>query len=240
LRRARFALLALLAIGGASCESAPWSGHYARLNGIRVYYEIHGHGSPLVLLHGGGGSGRSFINQIPELEKRFRVIVPDLRGQGRTSDGAGPLTYRLMADDVLALFDHLKLKRVDLVGWSDGGIVGLDLAIHHGDRLRHLVTFGANFTPDGYTPATLDWINHASAESFGATSRTAYERAAPDPSHYEISMNKVLALWRTQPNYSLDDLRSIRVPTLVVAGEHDIVRDEHTRALAAAARGLRT
>jgi pimeloyl-ACP methyl ester carboxylesterase len=140
---------------------------------------------------------------------------------------------------VLALIDHLKLKRVDVVGWSDGGIIGLDLAIHHGDRLRHLVTFGANFTPDGYTPAALDWINHASAGSFGTSSRTSYERAAPDPSHYEISMHKVLALWRTEPHYTLADLRSIRVPTLVVAGEHDMVRDDHTRALAAAIPGSR-
>jgi pimeloyl-ACP methyl ester carboxylesterase len=231
--------LGLLVLAGASCESAPWSGHYARIRGIRLYYEVHGRGAPLLLLHGGGGSGRSFSDQIPAFAKHFRVILPDLRAQGRTSDGPGPLTYHGMAEDIVALLDHLKVPRADVMGWSDGGIIGLDLAINHPERVKHLVSFGANFTPDGYTPAALDWISTANAESFGADSRREYERVAPDPSHYETTMNKVLALWRTQPNFSLAELGSIRTPTLIAAGEHDMVRQDHTEALAHAIPGAR-
>lgn len=231
--------LGLLALAGASCESAPWSGHYARVNGIRMYYEVHGHGPPLVLLHGGGGSGHVFSEQIPAFAKHFRVILPDMRAHGRTSDGAGPLTYHAMAEDIVALLDHLEVPRAEVMGWSDGGIVGLDLAIHHPERVNHLVTFGANFTPDGYTQEALDWINGANAQSFGAASRTAYDRVAPDPSHYETAMNRVLALWRTQPNFTLADLRSIHAPTLIAAGEHDMVRQDHTETLAHAIPGAR-
>ena len=231
--------LGLLVLAGASCESAPWSGHYASIRGIRLYYELHGHGAPLVLLHGGGGSGRSFTTQIPAFAKHFRVIVPDLRAHGRSSDGPGPLTYHAMAEDIVALLDHLKMPRTDVMGWSDGGIIGLDLAIHHPERVDHLVTFGANFTPDGYTPAALDWISGANAEGFGADSRRDYERAAPDPAHYETAMNKVLAMWRTQPNFTLAELHSIHASTLIAAGENDMVRQDHTEALAHAIPGAR-
>jgi pimeloyl-ACP methyl ester carboxylesterase len=239
--RARLAWLALgvALVSVAACEGAPWSGHYARVQGIRLYYEIHGRGAPLLLLHGGGGSGQSFSHQIPAFERQFRVIVPDLRAQGRTSDGPGPLTYRAMADDMIALLDRLGVKRADVVGWSDGAIVGLDLAIRHPERVDHLVSFGANFTPDGYTQPALDWISTANAESFGPDAKQDYRRLAPDPDHYEIAMHKILAMWRTQPNYSLADLRAIKARALIAAGEHDMVRDDHTRALAAAIPGAR-
>src|SRR5204863_9625719 len=105
-----------------------------------------------VLLHGGGGSGDQFNQQVPAFEKRFRLVVPDMCAQGRTNDRPGPLSYHAMAEDVIALMDHLEVKRFDVMGWSDGGNTGLDLAIHHPDRLRRRVTFGANTSPDGYNP----------------------------------------------------------------------------------------
>jgi pimeloyl-ACP methyl ester carboxylesterase len=107
-----------------------------------------------VLLHGGAGNGEQFSRQVPAFEKYFRLVVPDMCAQGRTTDREGPLTYHAMAEDVIALMDRLGVKRFDIMGWSDGGVTGLDLAIHHPDRLRRLVTFGANFSPDGLRPPT--------------------------------------------------------------------------------------
>jgi len=218
---------------------APGAGHYVRLNGIRMYYEDHGKGSPLILLHGGAGSGAQFAGQVPFFETRFRVIVPDACGQGRTTDRPGPLSYHAMAEDVIALMDSLGVKRADVMGWSDGAIEGLDLAMNHPGRIDHLVAFGANFRPDGLNPDDRAWADTAVAADFGPDMRRFYDSVAPDTTHYEAAMNKIIALWRTQPNYTAEELRRIRARTLIAAGEHDVVREEHTRALAAAIPGAR-
>jgi len=240
----RVLALAAVAAGvlAASCGGgtpSPSPGQYASVRGIRMYYEVYGHGMALVMLHGGLGDGRQFSHQIPEFSKHFRLIVPDLRAQGRTSDGPDSLTYHEEAEDVIALMDQLKVRQADVMGWSDGGIDGLDLAIHHPDRIRHLVTFGANFTPDGYMPDDVKWNQTATAESLGPDAKAAYERTAPDPSHFTVAMNRILNLWRTQPNFTLAELGTIRAPALIVAGEHDLIREEHSRALAAAIPGAR-
>ncbi len=221
----------------AACSRLPFHSHTVKLGDIRVYYEVHGHGKPLLLLHGGAGDGRQFSNQVPAFEKKFRVIVPDERAQGRTTDGAGPLTYHVMAEDMIALMDHLHLERVDIMGWSDGGIIGLDLAIHHPDRIAHLVTFGANFHPAGLRDDDREWQATASAESFGPDSKTAYEKQNPDPGHWEIAMNKVLDMWRTEPRMSLAELASIRAKTLICAGNRDLIKPAHTDSLARAIPG---
>src|SRR5262245_55705140 len=115
-----------------SCgQTTPAGGHYANVNGIRMFYVGRGAGPPLVLLHGGKGSGEQFHLQAPAFEKRYRLIIPDMCAQGRTSDRTAPLTYHAMAEDVVALADQLGLGRFDVMGWSDGGNTGLDLAIHH-------------------------------------------------------------------------------------------------------------
>jgi pimeloyl-ACP methyl ester carboxylesterase len=229
------AALALL----AACAGVPSRGHYALVNGIRVYYEVHGHGPPLFLLHGGGGSGEQFARQVPALSRHFRLILPDARAQGRTEDGPGPLTYHGMAEDVVALMDKLRIARADVMGWSDGGIVGLDLAIHHPERVDRLVSLGANFTPEGVTQESADWLEGANAGSFGPAARARYQRVAPDPDHFETAMNKLLAMWRAEPKFTLIELHSIRARTLIVAGERDDIREDHTRALAAAIPGAR-
>jgi pimeloyl-ACP methyl ester carboxylesterase len=232
------ACVALVTALAAGCGPGV-TGHRVRLRGIRMYYEVHGHGPALLLLHGGTGDGSQFSGQVPALREHFRVVVPDLCAQGRTSDRPGPLGYHAMAEDVVALMDRLHIRKADLMGWSDGGVVGLDLAIHHPGRVGHLVTFGANFAPDGLHPQDVEWNATASAESFGPATRLAYQHLAPDPSHYEIAMDKIIAMWRTQPNFTPEQLGSIRAKTLIAAGEHDVVRPEHTAALARAIPGAR-
>ncbi len=218
----------------AAGSAIPPSGQYVQLNGIRQYYEVHGVGPALLLLHGGAGSGDQFSKQVPFFEKRFKVIVPDACAQGRTGDREGSLTYHAMAEDVIALMDHLKIRHADVMGWSDGGVTGLDLAMNHPDRVRHVVALGANYRPDGLNPADIAWNDTAKAESFGPDMEKFYDSVAPDPSHYKVAMNKVIQLWRTQPNYTPEELHRIRVRTLIIAGEHDVIREDHTRALARA------
>lgn len=213
------------------------SGHYRDLNGIRMYYEEHGSGPALFLLHGGAGNCGQFAGQTPFFATHYRVVTPDACAQGRTTDRDGALTYHAMAEDVIALMDALAIAEARIVGWSDGGVTGLDLAIHHPSRLTHLVTFGASFRADGLNPSDVAWNRSATAESFGPDMQRYYEGIAPDPTHYRTAMEKIIAMWRTLPSFTPGELGRIRARCLIAAGEHDVVRADHTRALAAAIPG---
>jgi len=230
--------LALALVPAASCATGtPEAGHYAEIRGIRMYYELHGSGPPLLLLHGGAGNGMQFEQQVPTFALTHRLIVPDCCAQGRTTDRPGPLSYHAMAEDMIALLDRLGLKRVDVMGWSDGGDIGLDMAMHHADRVGRLVTFGANFRADGLNEQDVAWGRTATADSFGAGMREGWTKLNPQPEHYVEAMNKILDMWRTQPQWTEADLGRIRAKCLVCAGEHDVVRPEHTAALARAIPG---
>jgi pimeloyl-ACP methyl ester carboxylesterase len=220
-----------------ACATLLHSGHYARIHGIRMYYELHGKGAPLLLIHGGAGNGMQFSGQLPAFSPHYRCIVPDCCAQGRTSDRPGPLTYHAMAEDMIALLDHLHVQRADIMGWSDGGNIGLDMAMHHPERVSHLVTFGANFQPDGLNPQDVEWNNSATAESFGPGMREGWTKLNPQPGNFEQAMNKIIAMWRSLPNWSLADLRSIRAKTMICAGDHDLIRPEHTADLASSIPG---
>ena len=236
LRPAAVLLVSALALTTA-CADGPGHGRHMKANGITIYYEVHGYGSPLFLLHGGTGNGSQFAKQLPEFEKHHRCIIPDACAQGRTTDRPGPLTYHAMAEDVVALMNHLHIKRADIMGWSDGGDLGLDIAMHHPERVKHLVTFGANFQPDGLNAADVEWNQTADAASFGPQTAAAWKAMNPQPEHYEEAMNKILAMWRTQPTWSLADLHKIRAKTMICAGDHDLIRPEHTAELAKAIPG---
>src|SRR5262245_24796088 len=229
------ALAAALAGCQPSASSAPagTEAHRVHLRGITLYYEVEGHGPPLLLLHGGAGNGMQFEKQRPEFAKTHRLIVPDSRAQGRSTDRPGPLTYHDMAEDMVALLDSLAIPRIDVMGWSDGGDVGLDLAIHHPGRIVHLVTFGANASPDGMQPADRAWAATATADSFGTGMEQGWKALSPEPEHYRDVMEKILELWRTQPAFTPAELGSIRARVLICAGEHDVVRAEHTAMIAA-------
>jgi len=205
-------------------------GQYADINGIRLYYETFGNGRPVLVLHGGTGSLEDMRYQIAALAAERFVVAPDSRGHGRSSDADVPLSYGLMADDMLKLLDQLTLGRVDIVGWSDGGIIGLDLAIHHPERVRRLVAIGANYDVNGLThpPVLTSRPPHPS---------WLYSHYAPDPGHWSVLYQKVITMWQTQPHYSVSELSRIKSPTLIVAGEFDEIKREHTDRLASVIPG---
>jgi pimeloyl-ACP methyl ester carboxylesterase len=240
--RLALALAALLLAPGAGASDAPEpapkpAGRYFKIRGLRLYVEEQGSGPALLLLHGGAGNGMQFEKQLPDFAPRHHLVVPDCRAQGRTTDRRGPLTYHDMAEDMVALLDQLDLDRVDVMGWSDGANIGLDMAMHHPGRVGHLVTFGANFRPDGLNPQDVEWNRTATADSFGAGMREGWKKLNPQPTNYEAAMNKILVMWRTEPNWTAADLGRIRAKVMVCAGDHDLIRPEHTSALAAAIPG---
>ena len=128
---------------------------YAPVNGIKMYYAIYGQGDPILLVHGGLANSDYWANQVIALSKDHKVIVADSRGHGRSSRTAEPIGYDLMASDYLALLDFLKIPKTAIVGWSDGGIIGIDIAMHHPERVTKLFAQGANVTTDGVKPDTM-------------------------------------------------------------------------------------
>ena len=203
------------------------AGRYAGINGVRIYYKTYGGGRPVLVLHGGLGFIEEMHYQIRALAASRFVIAPDSRAQGRSTDSDAPLSYALMADDMLKLLDSLSIDRVDVVGWSDGGIIGLDLAMHHPGRFGRLVTIGANYDVDGLVRKPVFDGTIPPTPGF-------YRRNAPDPAHWPVSYTKIITMQQTQPHYSMDDLGKIKAPTLVMAGEFDVIRREHTEQLAKA------
>jgi pimeloyl-ACP methyl ester carboxylesterase len=207
-------------------------GNRANVNGISLYYETYGAGPPVIVLHGATGFLETMHYFITALAPTHTVIAVDSRAQGRSTDSAAPLSYGLMADDVLKLMDSLHLKQADVVGWSDGGIIGLDLAMNHPDRVRRLVAIGANYDTRGVMGGGADFTADVARQV-----KPFYDRIAPDPSHFRVMLAKIKTLVTTEPHYTTDELARIRAKTLIVAGEHDIILRAHTDTLAAVIPG---
>ncbi len=217
---------------------APRSSGQAAVNGIALYYAIYGHGRPLLLLHGGLASSDVWAAQIPAFAREHEVIVVDSRGHGRsTRDDTLPFSYDLMAADVIALLDVLHVPRASIVGWSDGGIIGLVLAIKHPERVDRLFAFGANFDPTGVKP---DVANDPVFSAYIAEAGRSYRRLSPTPDDYDAFVAAVSTMWSTQPNLTAAELGRITAPTMIADGEYDeAIRRDHTEALARAIPGAR-
>lgn len=212
-------------------------GKYVDVNDIKVYYEIYGEGEPLLILHGNGGSIESFMYQIPELSKHFKVIAIDSRAQGRTSDSDQEITYALMASDMSELIDKLNLEKVNVFGWSDGGNIGLELAYAHPEKVLKVVTLGANYSNENFwAPADStvmdpnDPLILKTAEMKNRFS-TSMKRLSPDTLRIPLIKKKLEDLMTKYPNFTPDQLKTINVPFLVIAGDHDLINLDHTVSL---------
>ncbi|GAB2695581.1 alpha/beta fold hydrolase [Mucilaginibacter koreensis] len=202
----------------------PSAGHYANLRGFNLYYETYGSGRPLLLIHGNGGSIKAFENQIPYFAKHYRVIAADSRSQGKSKDPKDSLSYSMMADDMDSLLNYLHVKSCYVIGWSDGGINGLLLAVRHPDKVRKLAISGANLVSDStaFGPGSYRALK---AEDFalkklaftGNKARNAY---------------KLVHLMATKPQIQPALLKQVKCPTLVIGGDHDAILPQHTLLIA--------
>jgi pimeloyl-ACP methyl ester carboxylesterase len=210
------------------------TGH-AKVNGISIYYAVIGHGSPVVLLHGGLANSDYWGNQVKALAPHHMVILMDSRGHGRSTRDTRPYGYDLMADDVVGLLDTLHVARADVVGWSDGAILGLDLAIRHPDRVGKIFAFAANTVTSGVqegvekNPTFARYIERAGHE---------YARLSATPKDYDAFVAQISKMWETEPNWTDAQLQSIKAPVWVVDGDHDeAIKRAHTEYIAATIPG---
>ncbi|HKW07639.1 MAG TPA: alpha/beta hydrolase [Candidatus Dormibacteraeota bacterium] len=205
-------------------------GEYANVNGINLYYEIHGTGRPLILLHGGLMSGETFGPVLTTLAESHRVVVPDLQGHGRTADIDRPIDIRLMADDIAALIDHLGLDKPDVVGYSLGGGVALQLAAKHPDKVRRLVLVSANVWRSAIPPEMLAQQGQVSAAAAQFMKDTPmyqlYQRVAPRPEDFPRLLDKIGASMAADFDFS-EEVRGLRMPTLIVAADADMAPPSH-------------
>lgn len=196
------------------------AGSYYELRGFRMYCEIYGKGEPLLIVHGNGGSIKDFSKQIAFFSEHYRVIVADSRAQGRSTDTGDSLSYEMMADDLAALLEELRIDSARVIGWSDGGINGLLLAIRHPKKVKQLAITGANLRPDttAVYPEVLDIVRPLYSELKNKSDRTASEK----------KQFKLIRLLIEAPHISLSALQKITCPVLVIGGDHDVIREEHT------------
>jgi pimeloyl-ACP methyl ester carboxylesterase len=195
------------------------TGNYATVNGIKLYYEIYGQGEPLLMIHGNGGSINIFLYQIPYFAMHYKVIAVDSRAQGKSEDLQDSLSFEMMADDFSTLLDKLRIDSCYVLGWSDGGINGLLLAMRHPEKVKKLAITGANLWPDTTAISAADY-------KWGLD---FYDTLGKMPQTPEIRhTRKLVGLNVFQPNIKPQQLQQIKCPTLVIAGDHDIILTEHT------------
>jgi pimeloyl-ACP methyl ester carboxylesterase len=195
---------------------------YAPVNGVKLWYAEYGAGAPVILIEGGLDSTAAWGYLIPALAKQYRVIAIDTRCQGRSTCSPAPLSYHLFAQDMIGAMNHLHLQRAAVVGWSDGAIIGIDMALHHPDRVTKLFAYGAN--------SNVAAVNVSAPQSPESKERGAlneawekkiYEEQSPTPNGWSSINARVDTLWLTQPDFTAEQLRSIRVPTWIVDGDRD-------------------
>lgn len=206
-----------------------------KLDDITMYYATYGEGEPLFLLHGVMANADIWKYQVPFFAQQYRVITPDLRGQGRTTDGEAAYTYDLLAADILRLMDYLKIDQAYFVGWDMGAITGLELARSHPERVRALVAYAGWMNPEGVLGSVLDWIRNATFEELRADMSYSYTKVSSTPDHLPVMLEKVRTLALTEPKITPDQLASITPPTLLLYGRYEeILRSDHPKALATA------
>ncbi|KYG23746.1 alpha/beta hydrolase [Bradyrhizobium sp. AT1] len=207
---------------------------YAPVNGVKVWYAVFGHGQPVLLLHGGLANANYWGHQVRALQRHYQVIVMESRGHGRSSRNQEPYGYDLMASDVIALLDHLGIKKTAIVGWSDGAIIGLDIAMKHPERVSRLFAFAANSDPSGVADIASNDVFNA----YIARAGEEYKRLSPTPTEYKGFVDEITKMWESQPKWTASDLVAIKVPIWIVDGDRDeAIKRDNTAFMAASIPG---
>jgi pimeloyl-ACP methyl ester carboxylesterase len=220
-------------MGGCAQQGDSRKSGYAPVNGLRMYYEVHGRAAgdepPLVLLHGGGSTiDTTFERILPLLARTRRVIAFEQQGHGRTADLADrPFTFEQSADDTAALLDQLEVQRADLLGFSNGGSIALQVAIRHPERVRKLAVASAMFKRDGMEAQFWEFMKHATLNDMPEALKAAYRSTAPNPEQLQLFHDKSVKRMLEFKDWPPEAIRSIAAPTLVLSGDHDVVRPEH-------------
>src|SRR6185436_17115937 len=210
-------------------------GRYAAVNGLKLYYEIHGSGRALVLLHGGGSTIESTFGRIlPGLAKSHQVIAVELQSHGHTLDIDRPLSFEQDADDVAALLNQLHVEKADFLGFSNGGTTCLQIAIRHPELVNKLVLASATYKREGMQPGFFEGMQHASLENMPQPLKDAYLEANPDPKGLQAMFDRDVARMLAFKDISDADIQAIQAPALVINGDAEVVRAEHALALSRA------
>jgi pimeloyl-ACP methyl ester carboxylesterase len=204
----------------AKYGSNPAAGKYYDVRGIKMYAEIYGQGKPLLLIHGNGGSISSFSENIAYFSKEYKVIAVDSRAHGKSLDSRDSLSFEMMADDFAALLDKMHIDSAYVLGWSDGGINALLLAMRHPGKVIKLASTGANLTPDSLGIIPSEWK--------GMVRQYQRDKDKPRPTAKEKNDWKIFMLDYKQPNIPLAALKTIKCPSLIICGDHDVIPVEHT------------
>ncbi|MFY9153338.1 MAG: alpha/beta hydrolase [Prolixibacteraceae bacterium] len=204
------------------------TGKYAKIDKIQIYYEIYGQGTPLLLIHGGLGSIENFKKCIPTLADHFKVIAIDSPGHGRSSQ-TDSLSYQFLADQISQFIDFLELDSLYIMGWSDGGVVGLMLANERSDKIKKLIAVGANSRLDGINEEGITWMRN---EIIDWSKRDEnwfnhYSSLTPEPEKIDRFVRNTQKMWLSEIYISEANLKSIKIPTMIVQGDRDGIKIEH-------------
>jgi pimeloyl-ACP methyl ester carboxylesterase len=225
---ARILLLTAMMLGADTMQAQTNPGHYADVNGIRMYYELHGAGQPLVLIHGGGSTiNTSWGRILPTLAKTHRVIAVELQAHGRTSDRNAPESFTQDADDVAELLRQLNIAKADIMGFSNGGSTALQVAIRHPDRVNKVIAISAIYRRDGMPPEFWSLMEKGTLADMPQIYKTEFLRFTPDSGKLLTMFRRDQQRMLTFKDWNAADIRAIKAPTLIVASDQDVVRPEH-------------
>ena len=221
-------LLTMLVPAVVSAQQKPTTG-YAPVNGLKMYYEVHGNGDPVVLLHGSFMTiTNNWTGWIGELSKTRKVIAVEMQGHGRTADIERDISSENLADDVAALLDHLKIPKADLIGYSMGGGVAMQCAIRHPDKVRKVVVISSTFRRDGMVKEALDLFPKLTAEAFkGSPIEAEYKKLSPTPDEFPKFVKRMVAMASKGHDLGADKLKATKAPMFFIHGDADGVRLEH-------------
>ena len=228
MRTAAFLLMTLAAANAAAQQNQPITG-YAPVNGVNMYYEIHGSGEPVVLLHGAFMTiTNNWDGWIGELSKTRKVIAVEMQGHGRTADVPRDITYANLADDVAGLLDYLKIPRADLIGYSMGGTVAMECAIRHPDKVRKAVIISSTFRSDGMVPGAAEAIRNLTADDFkGSPIEIEYKKLSPTPDDFPKFVQRLAAQASKGYDLGADNLKATTAPMFFIFGDADGIRLAH-------------